>query len=121
MTVPDAVPLAPLPAPFAAVTVQECADPYALLFAVMVAVVAPAVFAVLAVPLVGVHVTLYEVIGAPPSDAGAAHVTEICVFGVPSDAITLVGAPGGPYGVTAFDAVDSLPKLARPCAATVQV
>jgi hypothetical protein len=51
----------------------------------------------------GLAVTVYEVIGEPPLDAGAAQVTVACPL--PGVALTPVGAPGtvATVGVTAAE------------------
>ena len=52
--------------------------------------------------LPGAEVTTYLVIGAPPSEAGAVHVTSadvpFCAVAVP-----MTGAPGAVAGVTGLD------------------
>ena len=53
----------------------------------------------------GDTVTVYEVIAEPPSVAGGAKVTTASV--PTAVAATLVGTPGGPSGVTAFDGADA--------------
>ena len=52
----------------------------------------------------GLEVTVYEVIGEPPSDAGAEKVTDA----VPSlaDTAVMAGEPGAPVGVTDDDGAD---------------
>jgi hypothetical protein len=58
-------------------------------------------------------VTVYEVIGEPPSD-GAVHVTEADPF--PADAVTAVGAPGTVGGAgfsCTIAATDGTPSLLR--------
>ena len=68
--------------------------------------------------LPGVEVTVYEVIGLP-FDAGALKVTYIC--DVPAIAVTPVGVPGTPAGVTLLEAVDSAPEPTALVALTVKV
>ena len=53
----------------------------------------------LAVTPPGEEVTVYEVIGAPPSEAGGANATTACPL--PAAAMALVGAPGTVSGVIA--------------------
>jgi hypothetical protein len=54
----------------------------------------------------GDAVTVYEVIGAPPSDTGAANVT--VALASPADAVTPVGAPGAVgAGVTAPEGAEA--------------
>src|SRR5260370_40582659 len=48
----------------------------------------------------GDEVTLYPVIGDPPLEAGAVQVT--VAWALPAVAVTAVGAPGGPMGMTVF-------------------
>ena len=66
------------------------------------------------------EVTVYFVIGRPPSDAGAVHHTtyEVLVFTV---ANTPVGAPGGVAGTTAVEGEDARPGPALFSAITVNV
>lgn len=56
----------------------------------------------------------------PPVDADAAHVTTDCVLAF-DVAATLVGATGGPIGVTEFDEADDGPVPAPLVAATLKV
>jgi hypothetical protein len=53
----------------------------------------------------GVEVTVYPVIALPPLDPGAFQLTE--VEALPGVAPVIVGAPGGPAGVTLDEAVDA--------------
>ena len=80
----------PVPAAFVAVTVNVYGVP--LVRPVTVAV--RAVPATLAVTPPGVDVTVYPVIGVPPSLAGAVHDTVAAAF--PAAAFTPVDAPGTP-------------------------
>jgi hypothetical protein len=59
------------------------------------------------------------VIALPPFEAGAVQVTVACAF--PAVALTVVDAPGGPTGVTAFDAAEAEPVPAAVVADTVKV
>jgi hypothetical protein len=73
------------------------------------------------IPL-GLEVTLYCVIVAPPSDAGALNVTAAWVL--PATAEIAVGAPGtvaGATGVTAFDGPLADPIPTEFVAVTVNV
>ena len=103
-----------VPAELVAVTVNVCATPLAS--PVMVQVVAPVV---VHVPF-GEPVTVYPVIVAPPSLAGADHDT----VAEPSPA-TAVGWPGAPgaaaVGVTAAVAAEAAPTPALDVAVTVKV
>jgi len=67
----------------------------------------------------GCTVIVYPVIGEPPLLEGAAHVTVICAFPGATDVI--VGAGGGPVGVTAVDAAEAGPVPAALVAVTVNV
>jgi hypothetical protein len=51
-------------------------------------------------------VTVYSVIGAPPFEAGAAHVITDSAFAF-EDAITLVATPGAVAGVADAEAIDA--------------
>ena len=61
------------------------------------------------VPLLlpGDDVTVYWVIAAPPSDAGAVH--ETTASALPPVADTPIGAPGKDAGITTLEAVDADP------------
>ena len=59
----------------------------------------------LAVAPPGLAVTVYPVIGDPPSEDGGAQVT--VAWALPAVAETLVGAPGTVIGVTAADNSDA--------------
>jgi hypothetical protein len=62
---------------------------------------------------------VYETIGAPPSDEGGVKLT--VAMPSPAVALTFVGAPGNPTGVTAFEAADGGPVPNALVAATVNV
>ncbi len=53
----------------------------------------------------GLDVTVYCVIAAPPSEAGALQLTAASVS--PAVALTAVGAPGTVAGVTVLDAAEA--------------
>ena len=67
----------------------------------------------------GFDVTVYEVMGLPPSDAGGVKLTVACAF--PAVALTPVGAPGRPRGVTLFEGFDAGPVPFALIAFTVKV
>jgi hypothetical protein len=75
--------------------------------------------AVVAVKPPGDELTLYDVIALPPLFEGAVQLTVAWAF--PGVAVAPVGAPGGPVGVTAADAVDAGPVPALLVAVTVKV
>ena len=58
-------------------------------------------------------------IADPPFDAGAVQETVACAL--PPVAVTLVGARGGPSGVTLFEAAEAGPLPAALVAVTVKV
>jgi hypothetical protein len=58
-------------------------------------------FGVVALKPPGDEVTLYDVMVAPPLEAGAVQLT--VAWTLPAVAPTLVGAPGGPAGVTLLE------------------
>ena len=63
---------------------------------------------------------MYEVIVRPPLLAGAVNATEACAL--PAVTPVIVGAPGGPVGVTpGDDATDAGPVPALFVAVTVNV
>jgi len=98
ITEDDASELALVPAAFVAVTVNV----YAVIW------VRPVIVAdvplVVAVTPPGSDVTVYSVIGLPPSEAGAVHETNAeTSLGI---ANTSVGASGGPMGITALEGVE---------------
>ena len=93
-----------LPTTLVATTVKVYAVP--LVSPVTVALVAGA--ATIAEPPAGDEVTEYEVIGLPPSEAGA--VQETVAWALPAVAATAVAAPGtvaGATGVTLLEASDA--------------
>ena len=63
--------------------------------------------------------TVYSVIAAPPSLAGAVKLTLADVL--PGVAVTSVGAPGSVRGVTALDGSEAGPAPAAFVAMTVKV
>jgi hypothetical protein len=70
----------------------------------------------------GETVTVYDVIGAPPSTTGGVNVTTAIPF--PAVALTPVGAPGARAanpGVTLFDGADGTPVPIPFDAVTVNV
>jgi hypothetical protein len=70
----------------------------------------------------GEAVTVYEVIAAPPSEAGGANATVAWPF--PAMAVTLVGAPGAigvVPGKTVFDTADGTLSPSTLWAVTVNV
>jgi hypothetical protein len=70
----------------------------------------------------GDAVAVYDVIAAPPFDAGSLNVTVACPL--PAVAATALGAPGtvgGADGVTAFDGAEAGPAPALFVAVTVNV
>ena len=86
--------------------------------------VSPVIVIGLAVPdLVmppGFDVTVYEVMGLPPSDAGGVKLT--VARALPAVALTPVGAPGVPApGVTLFEGLDAGPVPTSLVAFTVKV
>ena len=67
----------------------------------------------------GLEVTVYEVMALPPFDAGAVKLT--IAWALPAVAVTPVGAPGGPTGVTLFEGLDAGPDPSAFVAFTVKV
>ena len=67
----------------------------------------------------GLDVTVYEVMGLPPFEAGGVKVTVACAF--PAVAVTPVGAPGTVAGVTLFEGLDGGPVPSALVAVTVKV
>lgn len=103
VTLFDAEDAGPLPIPFVAVTVKVYAVPLArpaTRIAVHGAVQAP-------VNPPGEEVAVKLVIAAPPSEAGAANVTEACAL--PPVAVPMTGAPGIVAGVTVFEEAEGAP------------
>ena len=75
---------------------------------------------VVAVRPPGDEVTVYEVIGLPPLEAGAVQLT--VASALPAAAVTPVGAPGTvAEGVTAFDAAEAGPAPTLLAAVTEKV
>lgn len=105
----------PVPAEFVAVTVNVYAVPF----------VKPLTVAEVVLPLTvadtlpGDEVTVYDVIDAPPLEVGADQLTEACPL--PAVAPTLVGAPGGPIGVTMLEGDDAALVPAELVAVSVKV
>ena len=67
----------------------------------------------------GPAVTVYPVIGLPPSDVGAVHVT--MDWPLPGVALTAVGLPGMVAGVTGPDGFEAGPSPRIVIALTVNV
>jgi len=67
----------------------------------------------------GDDVTVYDVIVAPPFDAGALKLTLACASAGAAD--TPVGGPGTVRGVTAAEGADAAPSPATLWAVTVNV
>ncbi len=67
----------------------------------------------------GLQVAVYEVMGDPPSLAGAVNATVACAL--PGVAVPIVGAPGTVAGVTLFDAAEAGPVPSAFVAVTVNV
>src|SRR5688572_30742939 len=67
----------------------------------------------------GEDVTVYEVTGKPPFDAGGANATRACAL--PASAATAKGAPGSVAGVTLLEGADSGPVPTAVVALTVKV
>ncbi len=107
---------APVPTLFVAVTTNVYAVP--LVKPPTTADVAPEIVAV-APP--GLAVTVYDVIGLPPVEAGATHDTVADVL--PATAVTDVGAPGtvGALGVTGAEGADGAPVPTLFAAVTTNV
>ena len=103
-----------VPTAFVAVTVNVYSVPLVspvtvIGFVVPVAVIPP-----------GLDVTVYDVIGLPPSDAGAVKSTAAAVL--PGTAVTIVGTPGAvAAGVTLLEAADGTLDPAVLTACTVNV
>ena len=73
----------------------------------------------LAVMPPGEEVTAYEVITAPPFEAGGANETVACAL--PAVAVPIVGAFGTVAGVTLFEAADAGPVPTALVAVTLNV
>jgi phosphoribosylcarboxyaminoimidazole (NCAIR) mutase len=67
----------------------------------------------------GEAVTVYPVIGLPPSEDGAIHMTS--AEALPAVAVTPVGAPGTVAGTTADDAAEAGPVPIELLAVTAKV
>ena len=67
----------------------------------------------------GFAVTLYEIMGLPPSEVGGVKVTVAWAF--PAVAVPIVGAPGTVAGVTLFEGLDEGPVPTPLVAVTVKV
>jgi hypothetical protein len=115
VTLLEAADAGPVPDQFVAVTVNVYAVPFVK--PLTVAVVLPP--ETVAVKPPGEDVALYDVIAAPPLDAGAVQLTDACPL--PAVAVTFVGAPGGAAGVTLLEAVEAGPFPAELVAVTVNV
>ena len=113
VTALEALDADPVPALLVAVTVNVYDVPFVKLVTVA------EVPAVVAVTLPGEEVTVYCVIDAPPSDAGA--VQETSASALPPVADTPVGTPGTVAGVTALEALDADPVPSLLVAVTVNV
>ena len=74
---------------------------------------------VLVKPPAGLEITVYNVIGLPPSDAGAVKFT--VAWALPAVTAPIVGAPGTVAGVTGADAADAGPVPIALVAVTVKV
>lgn len=111
----DGVDAAPVPKPLVAVTVKVYAIPL-VKPVTAIGLDVPVVVGCAVVPTYGV--TVYLMIGLPPSE-GAAKLTS--TFVSPGAVVTPVGAPGGPMGVNPDPAVADGPVPIAFCAATVNV
>ena len=113
VTLFDGAEASPVPTAFVAVTVNVYAVP----------LVRPVTVMGEAVPLAlmppGEEVAVYDVIVAPPFEAGGANVTFACAL--PGSATPIVGAPGTAAGVTLFVGVDAGPVPMAFVAVTVKV
>jgi hypothetical protein len=114
MTALDAMDEGPTPAPFGAATVKEYEVPF----------VRPKteqlnVPRAIHVSPPGEEVARYEVIGEPPSLAGATQLTVAMVF--PATATGPVGGPARVIGVTELDGAEGRPVPTRLVAVTVNV
>ena len=67
----------------------------------------------------GEDVTVYDVIGEPPLEAGGVNVTVACP--TPAVAVPIVGGPGTAAGVTLFEGADAGPVPTAFAAVTVKV
>jgi hypothetical protein len=103
------------PVPTALVAVTE--HVYAVPLASPVTVIGEAVPDAVNPP--GLHVAVYEVMGDPPSLAGAMNAIAACML--PAVAVPIVGAPGTVAGVTLPEAADAGPVPSAFVAVTVNV
>ena len=67
----------------------------------------------------GADVTVYDVIGEPPFEAGGVKVTVACAL--PAVAMPIVGGPGTAAGVTLFEGPEAGPVPNAFVAVTVKV
>jgi hypothetical protein len=113
MTCAEATDGWPVPLTFNAFTVNVYACPF----------VSPVTVSGLETPVFvippGLEVTMYDVIGEPPLLAGG--LNEIVAWALPRTTPVIVGAPGTPAGVTAFDDADATPAPAAFVAVTLNV
>ena len=109
----DASELGLVPTAFVAVTVNV----YAVFW--VNPVIVTEVLAVVAITSPGSDVTVYSVIGLPPSEAGAVHETVASLS--PGVADKLVGASGTPVVVTALEGAELALVPAALVAVTVKV
>jgi hypothetical protein len=103
----------PVPTAFVAMTVKVYAEPLARPFTTR------GEEGPLALKLPGEDVTVYDVIGAPPFEAGGVNATPACAL--PAAAMTSAGAPGSVAGVTLFEGADASPVPTELVAVTVNV
>lgn len=101
VTVADAADGSEVPYVFVAVTVNV----YEVPGVSPVTVKVPAVVRVLPLPPAGFDVTVYAVMGEPPSDVGAVNVTVAVVLPV-AVGVTMTGARGTPRAKMSDDNVD---------------
>ena len=104
------------PAALVATTVKVYAVP---LVNPVIACVVDVLPALPSTPPAGFDVTVYPVIALPPLLTGAVNVT--LAVALPPAAVTLVGAPGAPAGVTLFDGADDALEPLALVATTVNV
>jgi hypothetical protein len=107
VTEDDGSELKPVPAAFVAVTVNV----YAVFW--VRPVILTEVPVVVAVTPSGSEVTVYSVIGLPPSEAGAVHETTTRMSPGVADTVAIiklvtnsVGASGGPTGITTLEGAE---------------
>ena len=118
----DGSELEPVPAAFVAVTVNV----YAVFW--VRPVILTEVPVVVAVTPPGSEVTVYSVIGLPPSEAGAVHETTTRMSPGVADTVAIiklvtnsVGAFGGPMGITALEGAELILGPTEFVAVTVKV